>query len=47
MENENEKVKELIDNLSVEQLVELETQVDDLLVNIDEAIEECNEALNS
>lgn len=39
--------KELLDNLSVEQLVDLKFEVDELLEEMDNLIEECDEALNA
>ena len=39
--------KELLDNLSVDQLIDLKEEVDDLVSELDEVIEDCNSALNA
>ena len=39
--------KELLDNLSVDQLIDLKEEVDDLVSELDEVIETCDSALNS
>ncbi len=48
MENENLNIsKEMLDNLSVEELADLKIEVDDLMAKADSIIELCDETLNS
>lgn len=48
MENENLNIsKEMLDNLSVEELADLKVEVDDLVAEADSIIELCDETLNS
>lgn len=47
---ENEKIdisQELIDNLSVDNLIDLKIEVDDMISKVDELIEKCESTLNS
>lgn len=47
---ENEKLnmsKEMLDNLSIEELADLKVEVDDLMADADSIIELCDETLNS
>ena len=39
--------QQLIDNLSVDNLIDLKVEVDDLVSKLDDMIETCNSALNS
>lgn len=39
--------KELLNSLSVEQIIDLKEEVDDLVSELDEVIQDCNSALNA
>lgn len=48
MENEKLEIsQEMLDNLSIEEIVDLKVEVDDLLKKLDGILETCNTALNS
>lgn len=47
MDEKVELTKEMVDKLSVEELAELKVEVDNLVNNIDDAIAECEDAINS
>ncbi len=48
MENKNLNLSdELLENLSVDEIIDLKVEVDDLLDEINDAISICNEALQS
>ena len=47
MDEKVELTKEMVDKLSVEELAELKVEVDNLVNKIDDAIAECEDAINS
>ncbi len=48
MDNEKLKISdELLDNLSVDNLIDLKVEVDDMVSEIDRLIEKCDATLNS
>lgn len=47
MENNNILSNKSLDNLSIEELVDLKMEVDDLVSEVDNIIQKCEEALNS
>ena len=47
MDEKVELTKEMVEKLSVEELAELKVEVDNLVNNIDDAIAECEDAINS
>ena len=46
-ENKLKISDEVLENLSMEQLIELKTETDDLLIRLNSLIKNCDRALNS